>query len=117
EVTDGRTPNRTKGAVSCRSTGRQEVFLVRMRQECQSAVLRRVPQGHGIHPGDVPGRKGSHVVFLRLQTHRRRTAVRWNSRETVNAFGGSEVSVTRPLTASRQLRHVVETIQESSALR
>ncbi len=64
-------------------TDRQKIFLVRVRQKREPTVLRRFAQGHGIHAGDVSGRKGSHGVLLRLQTHCRRPAVRWKPQQTL----------------------------------
>ena len=79
------TGDRAEEPVSDGGGGRQVVLVVRLRQERQSAVLRRLAQGQRLFPGRVQGGRGRHGRVLRLQEQRQQAALRRNASEFVAA--------------------------------
>ena len=56
-----------EGAHRCRSDGRKEILVVRLRSVSEPTLLRRQPYDDGIHTDRIRSRQNRHRVVLRLQ--------------------------------------------------
>src|SRR5208283_1169870 len=65
-------PQRPPKGPLCEEHRARSLFLVRMRLLQEPAVLRRLPQGHGLRPGQGRARRDEDRRLVRLQAHEER---------------------------------------------
>ncbi len=87
------TPNCPESALSSRCRSGEDILLVRLRPIQEATFLRWLAQDYRYCARRVDSGKDQHILFLRLQTFKNRTPLRWQPRKTLKERGGAPISL------------------------
>ena len=81
----------------CESHAGRHLLVVRLRSVEGAAVLRWLPQGHRVHPGEICAHRGEDGRLVRLQALHQRPLLRRLARQALSGCPGRAQSPVNPL--------------------